>query len=73
MSKQKILLGTHDSLSGYECFWLLQPLNRLLAKCQSLNIQEQFDFGVRFTGRGQGIIVERIVEKDNPFLFLFYS
>lgn len=43
-----MILGTHNSLSYAKPLkWWMKPFN-FMAKCQSLTVQEQWDFGVRF-------------------------
>jgi len=41
------MIATHDSLSGYSLkYWFLKPFN-FMAKCQTKNLQQQFDEGSR--------------------------
>lgn len=42
-----ILLGTHNSLSYFPCQWYLRPF-AWIGKCQSLNLAEQYQKGVRY-------------------------
>lgn len=76
-----MILGTHNSLTGYKpkhwYGWLMKPF----AKCQSKTIHDQyeegvrcFDIRVRFDKNGKWVFAHGIYELDiNPYTDIFYE